>query len=163
MRRLTGFPLLLLASAFCIFGCVPRHGSWIGGPVTGSAVMFAREDSPETVLQQQAKAAVKSQLMSSGFVVNAEANLRLDVALSQRNLDIVVHSSAQDGAGPAAARKQGGLFCKAKLTRLTIVLFDRARREVVYRGSAEEMRCRMPDVSQVNALVRLALAKLHRA
>jgi hypothetical protein len=170
VNRLACFPVILFLGVGVLCGCAPMQGAWTGGAVAGREVMFAPDDGSETGYQQQAKEAVGLVLKSQGFAVTADANLRLDVAISVRNPQVGLHGPAVGGAtasgaggdpGTSRARRSGtSMFCKADLYRMSVSVFDRARRAVVYKGSAEDQRCRQGDVPQLNALARVALAKL---
>lgn len=125
-------------------------------PVT-NRVSFGDEPAP-------AVEAVGKVLARRGYLVATEADFRVDVGLAKRAVEVGFRGE------PATAGRSSGVealpedrridLCREHIFRLSVAIVDRRSGLIVYRGTAEDVRCGEPGADNLLALANVALHSL---
>lgn len=138
------------------------------GSGTGSASEFNRvtigDDAERSGEQAQAVEGVRKVLVQRGFEVVADADFRVDVGLAKRAVEVGFRGERGTGNGSASVEalpEDRRLdLCREHIFRLSVAIMDRRKGTVVYRGTAEDVRCGAPDADNLLGLANVALRSL---
>lgn len=110
----------------------------------------------------RARDMVANSLSERGYQSASDASILVHVALSDRPADIAVSAGDKGAEQSLAAAKRQKQFqsCKDREHRLTISLFDQARRTKLYSGNAAEYHCKGTIEQSLPFLVDSALSGL---
>ena len=158
--------MIALMAATLLGACAIIPGP--AGSGTGSVSAINRVtfgDGPERPGEQTlAVEAVRKVLERRGYQVVPDADFRVDVGLAKRAVEVgfrVEPSSADRGATFEAKPEDRRLdLCREHVFRLSLAIMDRRNGAIVYRGTAEEVRCGEPDGGHLLALARGAVRAL---
>ena len=132
-------------------------GSGSGNFPATNRVSFGDDPAP-------AVEAVSKVFARRGYHVAAEADFRVDVGLAKRAVEVGFRGE------PATAGRSVGVealpedrridLCREHIFRLSVAIVDRRSGLIVYRGTAEDVRCGEPGADNLLALANVALHSL---
>ncbi len=159
-KSLWFWPLILLAGCA---GPVATCSGIAGSPISpGAAVALAPAPEGAGNAAEAVRAAVSEALVRQGYRLAANAPLRIEAALAERDAGIDLRPLAGPISGPvlSPAKAQRPLQdCRDRTHRLTLVAYDPARPEIV-RVWAEEYHCHGTLAASLPALAERAVIAL---
>lgn len=165
-RRGGALALLLVTLPGC--AVVPgAAGSGSGALVAGSTLALPAEQANAGPADAMIRRALVQQLNSKGFVVAADAAMKLHFGLAVRDpaigftLDDAVPDERPVAAGEAPAYRNAGVsLCRDEVVRLSIAIYRTGAVAPAFSSAAEDMVCGTLTAGKAALLVDTALRPL---